>query len=81
MNYKGNFLGKFCFYNYPVVITKSDNNNINNNNNIYSHMYFRRIVNYGEIQKYTLLIIIIKTIPIILEPHGNTYIVTIHICY
>ena len=24
---KGNYLDKLCFYNYPVVKTKSDNNN------------------------------------------------------
>ena len=30
---KGNCLDKLCFYNYPVVKTKSDNDNNNNNNN------------------------------------------------
>ena len=36
---KGNCLDKLCFYNYPVVKTKSDNNNNNNNNNIYINNY------------------------------------------
>ena len=38
-NYKGNSLDKLCFYNYPVVKTKSDNNN-NNINNIYIYIFF-----------------------------------------
>ena len=42
---KGICLDKLCFYNYPVVKTKSDNNNNNNNNNnnIYIYIYIEYI--------------------------------------
>ena len=36
---KGNCLDKLCFYNYPFVKTKYDNNKYNNNIYIYIYIY------------------------------------------
>ena len=51
---KGNCLDKLCFYNYPVVKTKSDNNN--NNNNIYN--IIRKIIKkFKDIYKCKTILI------------------------
>ena len=49
---KGNCLDKLCFYNYPVVTTKSDNNN----NNIYIYIYHIIMIIIPIVVKYLLSI-------------------------